>query len=266
MKDLFITQEMNDNEIKTAVKLFEKAMKKSGLFKYTHANPLTDNCYISSCGCIIGVYFPNTQFECLNHSHYEVCALVKHNNELGVCYSLKDDFNPSDKVRVYFDDYIFASFDELIYTREEREIKKAVERRIKEYNKNLKTLESIKRVYKKNGEPFARLLDNFTGANISLSYSLMGGEVASVKINYDEIYIYRKDENREKPLTAEELESLINEYKQRFINYLATEKNNLKTLESNFKKFKKITDQLKDFLSQTANKYDYKKQLEYMIL
>ena len=83
-----------------------------------------------------------------------------------------------------------------------------------------------------------------------------------------EIYIYRKDEdkNANAEPTIDELNRLLNEAKERFIKYLEQEKNNLKQLEKTFSKYEKITKALKDFFNETPNKYDYKKQLEYMIL
>lgn len=270
MKTIF-TQPMNENEIKEALKLFKKLLsKRANIYTYEHANPIQQNCYISSCDCIIGVYFPNSVIKATIHKNYTICSLSKVNNKLGVVFSLNDDFanSLSEKEKIYFDDYIFYSFDDLLYTYEEKKIKEAIEKRIKDYTHNLETLSKIKRVYKKNGEPFARLLDNFTGVNIRLNYCILSPVVSSIKINYDELWLYRTQENKEKcdiP-TLEEMTELLRDTTERTTKALKQEKENLKQLETTFKRFEKLTKALKSFFDETPNKYDYKKQLEYMIL
>lgn len=265
MKTIF-TQPQNENEIKTSLNLFKKLLTKhADRFTIEHADPIKENCYIASAGCVVGVYFPNSIIKDSKHTLYKVCCLAKINNILGVVYELKEDNNLTEKAKIYFDNYIFYSFNDLIYTYEETLIIKNINNRIKDYEKQLNALNKIKRVYKKNGDNFARLFDNFEGATFTPSYSLMSGALVSVKINYDCVYLYRKDENKDKDPTADEIETLINEAKEKYNNYLKEERDNLRNLEKNYKKFSKIVKDLKAFLNSVNNQYDFKKALEYML-
>lgn len=266
MKEI-LTQSMNEKEIKEGLKLFKKWITLSKT-KYTHANPLEQNCYTSG-SYIIGVFFPNTVFETLPaHSHYEICSISKVGGELGLVYSLKDSANIPERARVYFNEFIFEDFTTLIYGSHYKTVKNKIEKRIKEYKKDIETLKNIKRVYKKDGGNFADTLRNFEGARIYFDFCILSPCVSSIKINYDQIYIYRDDEDKKARAvpTVEEVERLLKEKEFQYMEYLKREENELKNLDKNFLRFKKICQELKIFRNSVSSWYDFKNELDSMII
>ena len=259
-------QPMSQQEQKAGLKLLEKAIKK-GFFDYKKEHsPFLENCYLSTQD-IEGLYFPNSELTSIFHkTFYDVECIAKVGGALGVCFGLKDKYIFSEKP-IYLYDYVFISFEEMFFDKNELKIKNKILERIKHYEECYTTLTKIKRVRKKNGDNFADLLRNFEGANITLSYSLMDNCVSSLKINYDKIYIYRTQEQQQahKTPTIEEIEQLIADTMQKYANYIAQEKDNLKKLHSNFNKFLKIAQSLKVFYKNTPNEYDFKSVLDTII-
>lgn len=269
------TEIMNDKEIALSIKLFKKAISKNAI-TYEHADPIEQNCYISSAGAIIGVYFPNTQFSQKLHPSYKICSLSKVGGALGVVFALSNEARErlSERARIYFDDYIFASFDSLLYTREELNIKQKIEKRLQNYKNQLKALQNIKRAHKKNGGDFARVLDNFTGARFSYDWGIVSPVVYYIDLHFDysfacrEVRLYRSDENKNQNAepTISEIAILIEAEKDRTAQRITQEVANLKMLNSDFAKFEKITKKLKEFLNSVPNKYDFKSELNSMLL
>lgn len=268
-----ITQTLSDKEIEEGLTLFAKYIKKVG---YTHADPLRENCYISS-SFITGVYFPNTVFNTdQKHPSYNITSVSKVNGVLGVVYSLKESVKESvkekatEKARFLLNDYLFLfySFDELLYSYEFKQIKRAICERLQHYEQELNALNDIKRLYKKDGEPFAVLQKNFN-KNISFERSLFTGSVSCVKFwGYrDYIYLYRTDENRKAHAepNADEVSELLNAYKNNLIERINTNKNTLKTLERDYTRFEKAVKTLKEFKQSVNNWGDYSKVLNTMI-
>lgn len=261
------TEIMNDKDITLSIKYLKKALSKK-VFTYEHADPIEQNCYISSAGCIIGLYFPNTKIMQKRHPSYNVCSLSKVGGVLGVVYSLKEECK-TDKLAKYFEEFIFESFEQVLYPVEFGRVREHIQRNRQAYAEDVRKLENIKRVYKKDGGNFARFLDNFKGGTIELSRSYMDGSVMSFKIGgFDGVYLYRDNETAKhnpEP-TADELEELIAKKKESLLRCVAECDKDLKNLEKDFEKFEKITKELKDFLHSVNNIYAYKEQIASITL
>lgn len=145
---------MNEAEQKEAIKLLSKTIK-TGVIKYTHADPTKEYCYTSSAGCIEGLYFPNTQFEYCKE-YFDIEAVVKYRNNLGICVSWKDEYKS--KFKTLKNEYDFISFDELLYTPNERKLIEALTKEINAYKSDIEILSNIKLLYKKDGGEFSNLL------------------------------------------------------------------------------------------------------------
>lgn len=262
----FETQEMDEKEIKESLKLFSKLLKKEWL-TYKHANPIQENCYISSSD-IIGVYFPNTEFEQNIHPRYNLNSISKVNDELGIVFSLRDPQELGERARIYFSNYIFEPFETLLYSRSFLNVRKKIIKRVLNYKSELLTLEKIKRVYRKSGQDFANVLKNFEGVNMRFDFCILSPCVSSVVINYDQIRLYRKDELKKlsNVPTVGEIENLLQEQKKRVKNYLNESEKDLKNLEKNFAKFEKITEQLKNFRNTVNHYYDFDEEIRSMII
>lgn len=263
--------ELTEKEIKESLTLLKLAIQKK-IFAYEHADPTKENCYISS-GYISGVYFPNSEIIQLNpmnkrkHPNYKVDCIGKYKGELGVYYSLREDNNINPKIMHYFDTYIFEPFQDLIYDYHYNKIIKKIDNDIKYYKEDLELLQRIKRVYKKNGENFAKVLQNFTGANLYFSFSILSSCVSSVQVN-GRISLYRTNENREKSdtPTVDEVEQLINQEKEKYHNWINDKEKAKKDLSKNFAKFQKIIEELKKFSKSVPNWYDFQEEIKSMLI
>lgn len=262
------TQEMKEQEINLSLELLKKAIKR-GVITYEHANPLEQNCYISS-NDIIGVYFPNTKLKVLNHISYDPFALCSIGGVLYLAFSLKDD--ASDFARKHLDNYLFEDLETLAYGRELLEIKKEIKRNIKEYENILKVLEQIKTERKKDGTPFKNVLQNFSGVNMSFEYSIFGA-VSSIRINWGAVTLYRNDDDRETTGTPThaEIEKLIQEKKERIKKYINEEEKLYKDIDKIFFTFEKLVKPIKELRKQLDERnisiwYMLEKQLKYMLL
>ena len=266
MKEI-TTQPMSEKEIKDALKMFKKYLVMYGI-TYTHANPINENAYTSS-SYIIGVFFPNTQFDQLKtHSCYNICSLSKVGDKLGIVYSLKDDAKIPERARIYFDNYIFEDFITLIYGYHFKNIYAKIEKRIKEYKHITETLGKIKRVYKKSGGNFADTLRNFEGVNMYFDYMILSPLVCSVVVGYNTIHLYREEDDKKasNTPTVEELEKLIKKYINQYNDYIKRDEKELKNLETIFSKFKKIMAQLKEFRATVSHWTDYKEEIDGMLI
>lgn len=162
MREDYKTKPMTQEEVKEALKLFNAVIKK-GVITYEHANPMQENCYISS-GDYEGVYFPNSEIKMSFDTESFICVC-----KYGYIYN-----NYQDKIGVLYDyecenpnigGVYFISFDELLYTRFEREIREEMIKRINECKKDLITLKSIRFITKKDGKYFQDLLKNIDKSN-----------------------------------------------------------------------------------------------------
>ena len=162
MRNDYTTKPMTQEEVKEALKLFNQCIKKS-VITYEHADPIKENCYISS-GDIEGIYFPNSEIKMINEN-YEFVSVSKYgyqfsdyNNNLGVIYYYQSKMLGKE-------DYYFISFNDLLYTRMEQEIREQAQKQIARAKAELKTLNAIKFITKKDGGNYEDLLKNIDKSN-----------------------------------------------------------------------------------------------------
>lgn len=250
--------EMNENDIKKAINLLKEALKREVL-SYTHANPLKENCYISS-GYISGLYFPNSVIK-LNsdlvynaHKNYRFCCIAKIEYQLCFVYALKDE--TSDNIKKVLKDFIYDDIESIIYSYEERQVKSNLENKLKDYTQRKEKLLTIKRVYKKDNSDFSLLNKCFTNCNIAFEYSSFHNTLTAYNLNYNE-RIYRSDEQRKQPLTASEIEQAIKEKIVYYSERISETKNALKNLYKNIVKMKKLIKTCKAFFDSLTNGEEY---------
>lgn len=263
------TQEMTEQEIKEGLKLFKMVFKR-GLATYEHANPLEENCYISSCGDLIGVYFPNSVIKFNKHKNYDFVCISKVNNKLCLVFSLKYEIaekqrtNPPKNIYFVLDNYQVDTIESLVYSYEYLKIKDKLEKQKKEYQSVLNALNNIKLITRKNGEKFKKVLDNFEllttygKANIYFDYCFCSPIVNSVKIG-NLLTMYRNDEDKKKNITptVEEVQELINKYKGYYLDYINREQTELKNLFNNYCKLEKLAEKVKEFKKSVVSWYNF---------
>ena len=259
-------QTMTEAEQIEALRLLKEAIKR-GVIRYEHADPIKQNCYISS-SYIEGLYFPNTSFYLTaeKHTFYNVCAIAKINYNLCLVYSLKDD--TPDNLKEHLKEFTSDTLESLIYSYEERQILSELNKRIKEHKSELETLTKIKRVYKKNGEDFALLSKCFEGYySFYIGRSWFNGEATEIKING--VSLWRSDEARKQSRepSAEEVEALICQYIQTNKDYINKYERAKKTTRQNYLKMSKLVNTCKAFFDtlQNGEYYIFKKQFKDMI-
>lgn len=255
---LSLNSEMNENDIKKALNLLKEALKREVL-SYTHADPLKENCYISS-GYVSGLYFPNSKI-ILNsdlvynaHKNYRFSCIAKIDYQLCFVYALKDE--TSDNIKKVLEPFIYDEIESIIYSYEERQVKSKLESRLKDYTQRKEKLLNIKRVYKKDKSDFSLLNKCFTNCNITFDYSYFDSTLTSYNLAYDET-IYRSDEQRKQPLTANEIEQAI---KNKIVYYnerISETKTALNNLYKNIVKMKKLIKTCKAFFDSLTNVEQY---------
>ena len=262
MKTNFKTQEMTEQEIREGLKLFKKYLKK---ISYTHADPIEQNAYTSS-SCIIGVYFPNTQFTTPNHRSYDLASVSKVDGVLGVVFSKKDDL-PNDALSRDLPDFIFEDLDGLLYPYTMRKIRGRMQDNLKHYTRVYEALCNIKQVKRKNGEQFAQVLKNFESPlALSFNYTFFDAKINAVKIGYDTLTMYRADEKvNSEPISVEEVLEIIARYKTQYEGYIEREKAELRNLERNYSKYEKVAQELSKLRGATSHYYTFEENLRDMM-
>lgn len=188
---------MTDEEQKQALKEFRQVIK-MGRISYTHADPLKENCYITS-GEIWGLFFPNSEIVAENYKpeKYEFIAVIKNGGDFGAVF---EDVTDAPQKFAFIDPYIFVPFRDMIYNRTESRIIQELEQRIKTAEKDLFILNNIKYVTKKDGAPFENIKKNFDpqpAENIKLSvcrddyrfiFYLSESKTSKNGVNYNNYY------------------------------------------------------------------------------
>lgn len=247
---------MNDEEIKEALKLLSQAIKENKT-KYEHANPIQENCYISS-GEYEGVYFPNTLLTI--KPDLQVICVCKYKGELGIIYEyteakkehlkeiFKRDFNLID----------FTSFYYLLYTYEERQIIEQLKAELKPLHEAIECIDNIKIQVKKDGKPFANLAKNF-------EYKTRNGEMKTYINSYGYLELIYIDRIKNKSFsfstytkpTETNLKELLENICDRRINIL----DNINQYESDIKNIHKINDIIKK-INSLASGFSYPTRLK----
>lgn len=133
------------------------------------------------------------------------------------------------------------------------EAKAKMEKSCKYYAVRLAAWENVKRLYKKNGEPFATLSKNFSGAKFIEKYGNRYIEVhfkdESGAYNYDNITLMRNAyKGLEEATTPDEVESRINAQIETYRNWLEIDKNGAKEIENQINNITPELEKIKEAL------------------
>lgn len=259
-------QEMNQEEINQAIKLLSQAIK-SKRIGFDYENPIQQHCYISS-GDIEGIYFPNSELkpiapcEHLN-KHHNIFAVVKYNNELGFCYSYKDEYieeatknatNEETKATIAqrLSRAHFVGFDEILYDCRARAIKQELEKNITALKTDVETLKHIKPIYKKDGKPFAditKCVDPTPCANVKISVSKYDSNGIRIFESISKIsakgYAYN-DYNNIALYGIKSIDDLIEQVKER----ITTAQQAIKQYEYDIKHLEQISRIMGDYINK----------------
>ena len=272
MKNFEEIKEMTNEEIKEALKELKKVIK-LGIIKSDHADPIAEGVYTSSSD-FAGVFFPNSiLYDATYTERRSACwapvALCKRQKNGGFSYGLMYDLTEkgaSDEIykKLYIDTKIdpryFVSFYEMTYTSEERQTLEALNANIEECKKDLKILNNIKFITKKDGQPFANLTKNIEEHPIkNITFSVSYDEyIEQLKIynsethtgtdtdgnyfnfnTYHNIIIYQ----------VKDLETL----KENIKKYIISISKNLAEYETDKKNIKKLFSIKRDFENKIKN-------------
>ena len=261
-------QTMSATEQKEAIRLLNLAIKQHQ-FDYKHANPMQQNCYISS-GSVEGIFFPNTEiYATANGNHFAPChefvALVKYNGDLGICFAYKDEYlqeltknaTEENKQHIYnrLSGYYFEPLANIVYTYEERTLIDELQKRISKLKTDIATLKNIKVIYKKDGKPFANILNAFDpkpycdvsiracieayATNITIYESITHIAASGDKYNtYNTIYLYG----------IESAEQILPKVRELINNYTAS----IEELNRDIKNIKKVSKAISQFQNAIA--------------
>lgn len=230
-------QTMNEDEIKQVLDLLKLGIKR-GKIEYTHLNPLTDNCYISSSGCFEGLYFPNSEisftahgkylkFECIAKINFKLCAVFEWQSS-----KLNNGWHTE-------------TLESLVKTYEEMKIEQALKRDIHYMNERLRNLSYFKRVKTASGKDYKILAQNFPSANL-VTYSDGDGNETSFHIA-NEGTIYRQ--NHKGRFTADEIEKAVIETVQDYKDTAKGYENALKKVASRYTQFEKRVKAVQEWLN-----------------
>lgn len=253
------TKPLTENEQKELIKEFKFLLSERPdyiefITRYNKEDVTDQACYISSSDNI-GIYFPNNNIILKKGCEFICLSINEETKEKGFIYYLEYR-NKDDKIIDKVSGYYFQPINSLIYDSEELEIKKEIEKNIKEYKKSIELLKSIKRVYKKDGSDFQKLSNNFIIENGSiiiesdyLKYNTEDSKYKTeVKLfksfgycDYKEyyLYIYNKEE-----INASRIEEEIKEQLEKNKKYLKEEEENFKKLHHVYKKIKKLAHEI----------------------
>lgn len=261
MEKLNFNTPMNQTEIEQAIALLKEGLKR-GVFTYEHANPIEQNCYISS-NYIEGLYFPNTTIKTSAHSEgLKFVCLAKVKYQLVAVFEWKDSKYESLNGKYHTD-----RLKDLVFTQEENEVTDELTRRIKNLSEDLESLSKIKRVHKKDGKDFATLTRNFEGV-YSLNcdwYGYPKKHCHSVYVNG--YYLSLKQEKDTEP-SADEIESLINAEKEILKKNIKAHRERLKRVAQNVRKIYRLVKPLRAYLNtldDITEFYLYRRTIENLI-
>lgn len=254
------TKEMTQNEIKEALANFKKCLK-MGLFTYEHADPLKEYCFISSSD-IMGLYFPNSEIKTqakmgFSPCWYDFIALAKVGDALGFVVSFNEENAPDAIKRFEVNEDIFVSFNEVLFSPEERRTIEEIEARINDLKSDLKVINNIKYITKKDGKPFKDIFKNIDPqpeANKRITYwadswgyyriSLSEEMTSKNGVKYNNYY--RLDVYN--PESLEDLQNTLSRFKEQKEQHIKEYQNDIKNIKKIFEK----AQEFKNFLSNTT--------------
>lgn len=176
LDDSFI--DMNDKQIENAISLFKQTLRdRHKLFTYSGL-PLEESCCYTSSSYIKGVYFPNSVVSFLPYKDREArCISMSKDGEYCLVLALKENLDPYNesqlaRIKQVCKPYRYIPLRKILYSYEEERIREEFQRYASDCERDLEAWKHLKRVYKKDGTPFARLDANFGESKISItSYS-----------------------------------------------------------------------------------------------
>lgn len=253
MKELYNIQPMTNTDIKEALKLLKMGIEK-GYIKYTHANPIEQNCYISS-GSIEGLYFPNSRMN-FGHSLMRFVCIAKINAVICVIHEWLEDCP-----RAYKGEYESEPLEGFAKSREQIEIEHTFKNSIAGYEEAIKDLEKIKRVRTKDGSDFKTLSRNFEGCyQFVVERSAWNSNILWVKLGSQTLYLHEEKTS----LTADEVEALINDKKDYYADMLKKKRTALKKAPQRMARFFKQVASLREWINSLDKEeyYTYKELFE----
>lgn len=260
-KKLSFNQEMTESDIKKAIELLREAIKRK-IITFKHANPIKENCYISS-GYISGLYFPNSEIILNNgtHKYYNFVCIAKIDFKLCFVYSLKEE---GAEIFKSLKEYTSDPIESVLYSYDERQIIDNFNSHLRNYNDRLKQLLKIERVKTKAGEDFKRLQDNFKNCSLSFSYEWNSAKISSYKING--VYFNISDPITAEELTADYIQNRINEEIKRTQAQIKQIEKAQKNTYANYKKMLALKEKcISFFKSLEYGEYTYKEQFKKML-
>lgn len=137
--------------------------------------------------------------------------------------------------------------------------KKDLVQTVEIYKKSLEVLQSIKRVYKKDGSNFQNLLKNFeTPEGVYISrYYVITSKYLQVN-SYPLPKIMLEYHNISDEPTAEEIEAEIKLHIEKYTKRIKEAENNLAKFNGELEQLSKITEKLGEFLDGLQSGNDYK--------
>ena len=245
-------QTMSAQEQGEALKQFKTVLNlKKISYNTEHANPLKQYCYISS-GDVEGIYFPNS--EIFYNDYFNFVCVAKQDSKLGIVAEYKENYFKS-KI-LSNDDFIFYSFDELIYTKDELRTLETLNRELKQIKNELKVLNAIQYQTKKDGGEFSNLLKNIKndlGEGLKMSAWFAGYNNSYIELSLSELKTSKNgvQYNEYSKVTIYDIESL-EAFKNAVEKTKKSHENYIKELESDIKNIKNIYKIV----------YKFKKELE----
>lgn len=275
MKELKTT--ITAEEKKNILKMFEQALKErpntiKDLNNTSIKNTIEQSCFISSGlnGEADGIFFPNSIFE-INGSKKDFICLCIYDNKPSMCLSYPDNtIFKSLKDKLYF-----TSLESVICSNEEIEARKELNSYINNYEDKIELLNSVYRVFKKDGKDFSNFEKNFNSklnhfsicfesdTRIAL-YASKTFENDFYKRYEDTIYLSGTGYTKEN-ITPSIFMDVIKDTIKKYNDYIAEYKNKLKKLHSEALQVEKIFNGLiakkDDFINKSFFRQYFEKNI-----
>lgn len=232
-------------------------------------NTIDESCFISKGlnGEADGIFFPNSQFEMHNSKKDLVCLCI-YDNKPSMCLSYPDNtIFKSLKDKLYF-----TSLESLIYSYEEIEERKKLNYYINDYQDKIELLNSIYRVFKKDGKDFQNFEKNFNskldhfsiyfGSNtrITLYASQLFGN--GFYQQYEDTIYFASTGYTKENITPSIFMDVIKDTIKKYNDYISEYKNKLEKLHDEALQIEKISNDLLSKKDSFMNKGFFKKYIE----
>lgn len=232
-------------------------------------NTIEQACFISSGlnGEADGIFFPNSIFK-MNNSTKDFVCLCMYNDKPSICMAYPDNtVFKSLKDKLYF-----TSLESVIYSNEELEARKELNSYINNYQNKIELLNSVYRVFKKDGKDFSNFEKNFgskmnhfsiyfeSDTRIAL-YASKLFENGFYQRYEDTIYITSTGYTKEN-ITPSIFMDVIKDTIKKYNDCIAEYKNKLEKLHDEALQIEKIFNDLLSKTNKFINKIFLKKYIE----